>query len=252
MEALVTTYDPNAPDTPQNHMIVLYSDPVYRQFLVDHFTDEDIKKNKIWTYTSQKFTEENTEEPYTAVTPVGDENPSEQGWYELVPIEDTDPVEYEYVLTEDEEVDPTKTYYQHNIKFVTRDDWFDLGYVKGEPGGLHIIGSIDLNPGETYADYLDDAIPPEKMPGNTFEDRGWAYMFVNADGVTRTLYTYDYLHDKWVKVPDFFEAPQAVILDRAVLNPDTGKEEPETDIYKEAYPFDSGLWFVKSDIKAAY
>lgn len=40
---------------------------------------------------------------YTEVTPEGTENPSEEGWYELV---DT-----EYVASEDTEVDEEKTYY---------------------------------------------------------------------------------------------------------------------------------------------
>lgn len=40
---------------------------------------------------------------YTEVTPEGTENPSEEGWYELV---DT-----EYVASEDTEVDGEKTYY---------------------------------------------------------------------------------------------------------------------------------------------
>lgn len=41
---------------------------------------------------------------YVEVTPVGTENPSEEGWYELV--------DGEYVLTEDTEVDSEKTYYE--------------------------------------------------------------------------------------------------------------------------------------------
>lgn len=41
---------------------------------------------------------------YTAVTPVGTENPSTEGWYELV--------DEEYVLSEDTSVDNEKTYYR--------------------------------------------------------------------------------------------------------------------------------------------
>ena len=41
---------------------------------------------------------------YNEVTPVGTENPSEEGWYELVSDE--------YVLSEDTEVDSGKTYYE--------------------------------------------------------------------------------------------------------------------------------------------
>lgn len=41
---------------------------------------------------------------YVEVTPVGTENPSQEGWYELV--------DNEYVLTEDTTVDSEKTYYE--------------------------------------------------------------------------------------------------------------------------------------------
>lgn len=42
---------------------------------------------------------------YSAVTPVGSEDPSSEGWYELV--------SGEYVPTEDTTVDPLKTYYEY-------------------------------------------------------------------------------------------------------------------------------------------
>lgn len=43
---------------------------------------------------------------YDAVTPAGSEDPSSEGWYELV--------SGEYVPTEDTTVDPLKTYYEYN------------------------------------------------------------------------------------------------------------------------------------------
>lgn len=46
---------------------------------------------------------------YSAVTPVGSENPKTEGWYELV--------SGEYVPTEDETVDPLKTYYEYNESY---------------------------------------------------------------------------------------------------------------------------------------
>lgn len=45
---------------------------------------------------------------YEVVTPVGTENPSEEGWYERSGEEGA----YVYTLTEDTEVDETKTYYE--------------------------------------------------------------------------------------------------------------------------------------------
>lgn len=62
---------------------------------------------------------------YVAVTPTGGENPSEEGWYEY------DSEEAKYVLSEDTEVDGTKTYYviDTNYKFDVLPGFVDLsGY----------------------------------------------------------------------------------------------------------------------------
>jgi hypothetical protein len=206
METLVSTYDPKAPNTPQNHLLVLYSDPAYRQWLISKYKTSDKKTNKIWSYTSKKFTQDD-----------GTGNP----------------------------------------EFVTRDDWYDLGYVKGEPGGLHIIGSYTLAAGETYQNYLDDTIPPEDMPGNTEEDRGWAYLIVDPTGSeeVRTIYTYDYEHEKWIVVSDLSAAvidpTQIVIMDQAQIDPVTGNITPVDSDYIIS-PKDKGLWFVENEVKAAY
>lgn len=146
METIVTTYDPDNPNTPQDHLLVLYSDPAYRNWLATKYP------SKMFTYTSQKFTE----------------------------------------------ADPLNP---GGKRYVVRNDWFDLGYVKGEPGGLHIIGEYVLNSGETYQTYLTDGVPPENMPGNTSQERGWAYLITDPSvtPVERLIYTYDYIvgHDRW-------------------------------------------------------
>lgn len=252
MEAIVTTYDENAPNTPQNHLLVLYSDPAYREWLRNKYYSSNKKKNKIWSYTSQKFTMEDPTNPYLVVFPAGSENPSAEGWYER--INSTT-----YRLTTDTVVDVTKTYYTHNVIYQLRDDWFDLGYVKGEPGGLHIIGSYTLASGETYQDYLDDAIPPEDMPGNTIEDRGWAYLIITpasgADPEERVIYTYDYAHDRWVVLSDLSastaEPTQIVIMDELVIDDVTGEPVPQNPDYTNL-PKENGLWFVQKSIKAVY
>lgn len=51
-----------------------------------------------------------TEYTYTAVTPEGTENPSEEGWYERSGTEGS----YTYTLTTDTTVDQTKTYYERS------------------------------------------------------------------------------------------------------------------------------------------
>lgn len=55
-------------------------------------------------YVLTKSDDAQTEYTYTAVEPVGTENPSEEGWYVL--NGDT------YILTQDTEVDSNKTYYE--------------------------------------------------------------------------------------------------------------------------------------------
>lgn len=240
MEAIVTTYDSKAPNTPQNHLLVLYSDPAYRQWLIDKYQTSDPKTNKIWRYTSQKFTQIDPVMPYKLVTPIGTENPYLEGWYEL---DGSD-----YVLTTDLIVYSGKNYYIKQISFVTRDDWFDLGYVKGEPGGLHIIGEAVLTD-------LVDGTPPEDMPGNTPEDRGWAYLVVDSSGgtTTRTIYTYDYKQDKWIIVGEIGAATtdptQIVILDESKI--EGGVVVPNNPSYS-GLPKTDGLWFIRSTMKAAY
>lgn len=209
METIVTSYDPKAPNTPANHLLVLYSDPAYRQWLVDNYRTTDPKTNKIWSYTSQKFQQQDPQDPSATI-------------------------------------------------FVTRNDWFDLGYVKGEPGGLHIIGEYSLQTGETYKDYLDDNIPPENMPGNTFEDRGWAYLISTDHGdgtVTKVIYTYDYIHKKWVTVGSLDEAlvdpTLTIIMDSSTVDSETGHIIPADNFYRDL-PKDYGFWLVKSSIKTVY
>lgn len=253
MEAIVTTYDEAAPNTPQNHLLVLYSDPAYRHWLRDKYYSADSKKNKIWSYTSQKFTQEDPAKPYSEVTPTGTENPNTEGWYELIPYNNT------YVLTSDTTVNSTKTYYIHNVVYELREDWFDLGYVKGEPGGLHIIGSYTLNEGETYQDYLVDGVPPENMAGNTSEERGWAYLIIKPAAGTsaeeRSIYTYDYVHEKWVVITNIAaavaEPTQVIIMDTSKVDAISGKIIPQNPDYSTS-PMENGLWLVETQIKALY
>ena len=68
---------------------------------------------------------------YDEVTPVGTENPSEEGWYEY------DSVNQEYVLSEDETVDGTKTYYElvNSYKFDVLPGFVDLSYIENMIAG---------------------------------------------------------------------------------------------------------------------
>ena len=204
MESIVTKYDPRATETPSNHLLVLYSDPAYRAWLKEKYP------NKIFSYTSQKFTH------LKEGTGTSDDNP---------------PV----------------------TEFVLRDDWFDLGYVKGEPGGLHIIGQYKLEDGEEYTDYLPDGVPPEEKTHN-IEDRGWAYVIVEgAEGAEiRSIYTYDYPNEKWIKIADLtsatIEPTLSVIMDTGYI--DASGEYKPTRYGTE--PNANGLWFIQETIKSVH
>ena len=67
---------------------------------------------------------------YSEVTPEADDNPSELGWYEY------DDVEQEYILSEDTEVDPNKTYFVQNEQYVK-----GVIYVWNESGSAWIAQS---------------------------------------------------------------------------------------------------------------
>lgn len=68
---------------------------------------------------------------YTEVTPVGTENPSEEGWYELDGSE--------YVLTEDTTIDSGKTYYEKtttvDVKFDVLGSFVDVAAIYGMIAG---------------------------------------------------------------------------------------------------------------------
>lgn len=80
---------------------------------------------------------------YDAVTPAGSENPSTEGWYELVAGK--------YVLSEDTTVDPLKTYYEYNElykldclgQFVDIDAILDIiCAAKFEDDQAYVIGDV--------------------------------------------------------------------------------------------------------------
>lgn len=70
----------------------------------DTMPSTDLVEGRVFMYLGD------TTYTYTAVTPVGDENPSELGWYEL---DGSD-----YILSVDTEVDDQKTYYTRAEEYV--------------------------------------------------------------------------------------------------------------------------------------
>lgn len=207
-----------------NHLLVLYSDPAYRQWLIDNYPDRQVK------YLSTKFGERNdwfdlgyvkgeagglhiigsfTIQYVEVENPEG--NPASQGWYE----KNGD----DYSLTEDTVVDPNKTYYRK----------------------------------QNYKDFLDDTKDPVAMTNNP-EDRGWAYLVVDPLGeeILRTVYTYDYQNEKWIIVSDlssFTITPDQFILIDEV---DGENEQIPADQEKSDNLDIEGIWMMKRAGVAAY
>lgn len=74
--------------------------------MTGHTSANDPESVPMDFYFLEKSDDTPTEYTYTAVSPVGTENPKEEGWYVLSGDR--------YILTQDEEVDTNKTYYERS------------------------------------------------------------------------------------------------------------------------------------------
>lgn len=83
-----------------------------------------------------------TPDSYSAVTPIEGDNPKVNGWYELV-----DDV---YIQTEDEEVDPEKTYYE----FVKGDDPVQEGWYEKVNDVYILTEDTSVNTSKTYYTFI--------------------------------------------------------------------------------------------------
>lgn len=96
---------------------------------------------------------------YDAVTPVGTENPQEEGWYEQVGTSD------EYIPTTDTAVDGAKTYYElvKSYKFDTLPGFIDLSYIENMIAGAfstsvaYETGDVVIYEGALYKFKADHA-----------------------------------------------------------------------------------------------
>lgn len=98
------------------------------------------------------------EDHYDEVTPVEGDNPKLDGWYELV--------DENYILTEDEEVDPEKTYYE----FVRGDDPVAEGWYEQLFGGFMLTLDTSVVSGKTYYIFIK---------GDNPKANGW-YEIINS------------------------------------------------------------------------
>ena len=125
-----------------------------------------------------------------------------------------------------------KTYYSSVLGKVMT-GWADLGYVRGVPGGLHIIGNYN-DVSELYRNGV--AIPPQNLttPANP-EYAGWGVTVKEKD-----IYVYDYITAEWYTIGNIVSA----------ATPDPAKiitisnTEPITLV-------ENGIWLVGKNAKYA-
>ena len=87
---------------------------------------------------------------YSAVTPVGSEDPTTEGWYEL------DSSTGKYVLSEDTTVDPLKTYYEKTviIQYDVLGGFVDLSDINDKIDNLYDLisgGADEFDPTQPYS-----------------------------------------------------------------------------------------------------
>ena len=178
METVVSKNDltKNPDDVPYNHLLVYYSDPVYRSTLKTLYPD------KVYRYIGESK-----------------------------------------ILT-------------------LTDGWFDLGYVKGEPGGIHIIGNV-ANEDDLYNDGAAHNNPkkPEDIGGNR-DYAGWVMTVHDPlSSVDPIIYAFDYVNNVWYVLGSINSSlldPESVVAVSNLL------DEPSKLNTK-------GLWLITSQAIAA-
>lgn len=94
-------------------------------------------------------------------------------------------------------------------KGLIRTDWYDMGYVRGEAGGIHIIATLTE---EQATSMLIPGNPPETIM-NDHSYAGWSYAV--GDSIDKIIYFYDYVKNDWAilgSVGSSAIEPNAVIM----------------------------------------
>lgn len=96
---------------------------------------------------------------------------------------------------------PDKVFSYKGYKDTTsKNGWLDLGYVRGEAGGVHIIGNVnnldDLynGPGRT------NPIKPEQIAPADPDHEGWVMTVTDSVSGDVEIYAYDYIGNDWYSI----------------------------------------------------
>ncbi len=174
----------------------------------------------------------------TAIVGAGDVGTNATMYHLLVYY--SDPAYRQYLATNY----PTKIKRYKGLKDTQpKDGWFDLGNVRGEPGGLHIIGDV-TDPADLYDPVTGDAIPPEVIANNP-ECAGWAMTVTDNSGTTPVveIYLYDYeaSPNVWYSIGPISGGGTLVDPEEIIVVSDALTEPADLKPH--------GIWMVKDTIK---
>ena len=173
---------------------------------------------------------------------------------------------------------PDKIWTHKSYKYVSQgegiiyNDWFDLGFIQGPAGGLHIVGQYNIDVPEadevdtvndlfTIVDPdtgLDVILPPEKITHDP-DNAGWGYLILNNQTSTKKIWCYDYTKagdvtgasptsGTWFALSEFSsivsDPTSVIILDEANAS--------GSPAHYEFDPGDNGIWLVRTNMVSAY
>ena len=132
--------------------------------------------------------------------------------------------------------------YKGNKDITKKDGWFDLGYVKGEPGGLHLIGNVAA--ASDLYDVGGNPIPPEQIGHIGLVDNdhaGWG-MSVGDPASSYDIYIYDYVNEDWYSIGNF---------DSSLVEPEYVIATTNSPLVPPTLVKNHGFWIPTETIKFA-
>lgn len=149
-----------------------------------------------------------------------------------------DPINYilETAVTKPEEDNPYHLYVLYadpqkrstTLTYNGKTGWVDLGYIRGEVGGLRLIGELDS---EESLKHDGKWLNPKEVAGWTDERAGWGYV------IGEDIWIYDYVNTLWFSIGKIAATPNNFVFM-------SSSEEEAAQLY------DNGVWLVTETSKS--
>lgn len=136
-----------------------------------------------------------------------------------------------------------KTYWSKKLGKVIN-EWYDMGYVRGEPGGMRFIGNA-LTEDELRDSSGNWILPEDWGPNPSPTHAGWAVTVGDPSAVPADLkiYVYDYEREIWYSIGTI----NSSIIDNSYIINVEPYNTPDYDITVK----EGGIWLVTKTIKYA-